>query len=122
MSETGSSHLIWAKEYKLDRYREMNKSCKPGKTVSAGSSLMEMFPIEKFVAEDQLDITVKSGLDNARAKGRHIGRKPTTKDDIPAVFYKHYPAFSTGSIYLTEFARICGLSRQTVYKYLKLIE
>ena len=58
MSETGSSHGIWTKEYKLDRYREMNKSCKPGQTVFAGSSLMEMFPIEKFVAEDRLDITV----------------------------------------------------------------
>ena len=58
MSETQSSHGIWTKEYKLDRYKEMNKSCKPGQTVFAGSSLMEMFPIEKFVAEDQLDVTV----------------------------------------------------------------
>ena len=58
MSETQFSHGIWTKEYKLDRYREMNKSCKPGQTVFAGSSLMEMFPIEQFVTEDQLDITV----------------------------------------------------------------
>ena len=30
---------------------------------------------------------VKSTLENAKAKGKHIGRRPTTRDDIPAVFY-----------------------------------
>ena len=56
------------------------------------------------------------------AKGKQIGRKPTTKDDIPAVFYKHFPAFQAGHMNASEFARICGLSRTTVYKYLKLLE
>ena len=56
--------IVWTKEYKIDRYRKLNKDCKPGQSVFAGSSLMEMFPIEKFVAEDKsgiedkLDITV----------------------------------------------------------------
>ena len=65
---------------------------------------------------------VRSGLMNAKAKGKRVGRKPTTKDDIPDVFYKHYPAFVRGDMSLTEFARICGISRVTTYKYLKLIE
>jgi len=56
-----------------------------------------------------------------QAKGKKIGRRPTTKDDIPAVFYKHYPAFSAGKMNLSELARVCDLSRPTVYKYLKLI-
>ena len=58
---------------------------------------------------------------NAAAKGKHIGRPQTTKDDIPAVFYKHYPAFSAGKMNLSELARVCDLSRPTVYKYLRLI-
>ena len=37
---------IWTKEYKLERYRKMNETVKPGQVVCAGSSLMEMFPIE----------------------------------------------------------------------------
>lgn len=65
---------------------------------------------------------VRSGVANAKAKGKQIGRKPTTKDDIPAVFYKHFPAFQAGHMNVSEFARICGLSRTTVYKYLKLLE
>ena len=50
-----------------------------------------------------------------------MGRKPTTKDDIPAIFYKHYPAFAAKQMNVSELARVCDLSRPTVYKYLKLI-
>ena len=63
---------------------------------------------------------VKSGMENAKATGKHIGRRPTTKDDIPAVFYKHYPAYRTGNMNVSELARVCGLSRPTVYKYLRI--
>ena len=50
---------------------------------------------------------VRSGVANAKAKGKQIGRKPTTKDDIPAVFYKHLPAFQAGHMNASELARIC---------------
>ena len=65
---------------------------------------------------------VKSGMDNAKAKGKKIGRPHTTKEDIPAVFYRHYPAFMSDRINLTELARLCRLRRPTVYKYLKLLK
>ena len=75
-------------------------------------------------AEMELSIIrarVKSGMANAKAKGKKIGRRPTTKDDIPAVFYKHYPAYTAGQLNVSELARVCRLSRPTVYKYIKLI-
>ena len=65
---------------------------------------------------------VKSGMANAKAKGKQIGRRPTTKDDIPAIFYKHYPSYTAGKLNVSELARVCGLSRPTVYKYLRLVE
>ena len=64
---------------------------------------------------------VKSGMANAKAKGRRIGRPSTTKEDIPAIFYKHYPAFVSGQLNVTELARVCGLSRPTIYKYLSVV-
>lgn len=64
---------------------------------------------------------VRSGMENAKAKGVKLGRKPTTKDDIPAVFYKHYPAYLAKQMNVSELARVCGLSRPTVYKYLRII-
>ena len=60
-------------------------------------------------------------MQNARANGKRLGRKPTTKDDIPAAFYKHYPAYASGALNVSELARISGLSRPTVYKYLRLV-
>ena len=39
------------KEMKVERYREANKTAKKGQVVFAGSSLMEMFPIEKLLKE-----------------------------------------------------------------------
>jgi len=54
-------------------------------------------------------------------KGKRIGRPPLTKEDIPAAFFKHYHSFAAGTLNVSELARMCGLSRPTVYKYLKLI-
>ena len=65
---------------------------------------------------------VRSGVANARAKGRRIGRPQTTADDIPAAFLRHYPSYKAGKMNLSELARICDLSRTTVYKYIALLE
>ena len=65
---------------------------------------------------------VKSGMANAKAKGRKIGRPTTTKKDIPDIFYKHYPSYLNGSLNISEFARVCGLSRSSIYKYTSLME
>ena len=64
---------------------------------------------------------VKSGMANAKEKGKHVGRPHTTKDDIPAIFYKHYPSYSAHQMNVSELARVCGLSRPTMYKYLKMV-
>lgn len=65
---------------------------------------------------------VRSGMANAKAKGRVIGRPHTTADDIPAAFLRHYPSYKAGKMNLTEFARICDMSRTTVYKYISILE
>jgi len=65
---------------------------------------------------------VRSGMENAKAKGRSIGRPRVTIDDIPSSFLRHYPSYKTGKMNLSELARICDLSRTTVYKYLNIFE
>ena len=65
---------------------------------------------------------VRSGMANAKAKGVKIGRPQVTIDDLPNGFLKHYPAYKSGKLNLSEFARVCDLSRTTVYKYLSLLE
>ena len=65
---------------------------------------------------------VKSGIDNAKAKGKQIGRPSTTADDIPNLFYKHYPKYKNGEMNKSEFSRICNLSYPTIYKYIRIVE
>ena len=65
---------------------------------------------------------VRSGMANAKAKGKQIGRRPVTKEDLPAVCMKYYPSYADGTMSVTELARICGLSRPTVYKYMNIFE
>ena len=65
---------------------------------------------------------VRSGMANAAAKGKRIGRPQTTLDDIPANFLRHYPQYKKGAFNLTELARLCDISRNTAYKYLGLLE
>ena len=84
-------------------------------------AFMKMAGIFSELELQMIRARVKSGMVNAKAKGIKVGRKPTTKEDIPAVFYKHYPAYAAKKMNVSELARVCKLSRPTVYKYLKLL-
>lgn len=65
---------------------------------------------------------VKSGMRNAKAKGKVIGRPATTAKSIPNIFYEHYPKYKSGEINKKEFSQLCNLSYPTVYKYLNIVE
>ncbi len=64
---------------------------------------------------------VKSGMANAKAKGVKIGRPEVTAEQIPTLFYRHYPSYKAGKLNISEFARVCGFSRTTIYKYINLL-
>ena len=95
--------------------------CRNGQTDPMSEAFLQMAGVFSQLELAMIRSRVRSGMENARAKGKQIGRRPTTKDDIPAMFYKHYPAFVAGSMNVSELARVCGLSRPTVYKYLSLL-
>ena len=65
---------------------------------------------------------VKSGMANAKAKGVRIGRPELTKDDIPAIVYRHYPSYVSGELNVSELARVCDVSRTRVYRYIKALK
>lgn len=86
---------------------------------------MGMLRMMSVFAQMEREITIqriRSGMENAKAKGKHIGRKKTTEDDIPASFFRYYPQYANKVINLSEFSRLAGISRNSVYKYLKIVE
>lgn len=95
--------------------------CRNGQIDPMSQAFIQMSAVFAELELSIIRARVKSGMANAKAKGKKIGRRPTTKDDIPAVFYKHYPAYVAGQLNVSELARVCELSRPTVYKYLRFI-
>jgi hypothetical protein len=46
------------KEEKIERFKKMNENIIPGQIVCAGSSLMEMFPVEELAKEAKLNAII----------------------------------------------------------------
>lgn len=65
---------------------------------------------------------VKSGMENARAKGKQIGRKIVTIDDIPETFKKYYVLYKEKRITKEMLSSLCKISYPTCIKYCKMIE
>lgn len=84
--------------------------------------MLKMMGVFSKLERNMISQRVKSGMENAKAKGKTIGRPATTADDIPNVFYKHYPKYKNGEINKMEFSKICSLSYPTIYKYLSIVE
>lgn len=85
-------------------------------------ALLQMMGVFAELERNMISERVKSGIDNARAKGKVLGRPQLTLESIPTVFFKHYPLYKARNINATEFASMCKCSRTTLYKYLKLYE
>ena len=113
---------IKAKRLRLVIVGSITVDCSNGQIDPMTNAFIQMSGV---FAELELRIIrerVRSGMANAKAKGAKIGRPQATADDIPANFLRHYPAFKNKQLNVSELARVCDLSRTTVYKYLNLLE
>ena len=77
--------------------------------------MLKMMGVFAELERNIISQRVKSGMENAKAKGKVIGRPVTTADDIPSIFYKHYPKYKKGDINKKEFSRLYELSYPTIY-------
>ena len=84
--------------------------------------MLKMMGVFAELERNMISQRVKSGMENAKAKGKKIGRPAVTADDIPSSFYKHYPKYKNGEINKKEFSRLFALSYPTIYKYPRIIE
>ena len=113
--------VIKRKKLRLIIVGSITVDCRNGDIDPMSQAFIQMSAVFSELELSILKTRIRSGLANAREKGARIGRRPTTKDDIPPIFYKHYPAFMAKQMNVSEFARVCGLSRPTIYKYLRLV-
>lgn len=113
---------IKAKRLRLVIVGSITVDCRNGQIDPMSQAFIQMSAVFAELELSIIRARVRSGMQNAKAKGKKVGRKPTTKDDIPAIFYRHYPTYAAKKMNVSELARVCGMSRPTVYKYLRLLE
>ena len=96
--------------------------CRNGQADPMSEAFFQMAGVFRLLEMAMIRARVRSGMENARAKGRQIGRPQVSKEDIPATFLRHYPAYKSKQLNVSELARVCDISRTTVYKYIGLLE
>ena len=116
----------------IDRVREqrlclvivgsITLDCREGRADPMSEAFLQMAGVFSQLELSMIRERVRSGMANAKAKGKQIGRPQVTKDDVPAIFLRHYPSYKTGHLNISELSRVCDLSRTTIYKYISLLE
>lgn len=97
--------------------------CRPGKeTDPATVAMVQLMAVFAEMERKMISARVKSGMENARAKGKKIGRPLFSINDIPSDFFRYYALYKSGEINKSEIAKLSGKSRGTVYKYIGIIE
>ena len=114
--------IIREKRLRLVILGSITLDCREGKADPMSEAFLQMAGVFSQLELAMIRSRVRSGMANAKAKGKQIGRQQVGKEDIPANFLRHYPAFKNGTLNVSELARVCDLSRTTVYKYLSLFE
>ncbi|MCR5691092.1 MAG: recombinase family protein [Eubacterium sp.] len=84
--------------------------------------MLMMWGVFAEMERDIIRQRVKSGMANAKAKGKKIGRPELTKDSIPNRFWKYYAKYNDGSLNISEIAALMDCSRTTIYKYIEVIK
>lgn len=86
--------------------------------------MLKMMGVFAELERNIISQRVKSGMMNAKSKGKQIGRSTTTKEDVlnNRKFMKYYNQYKNGDATIMEVSKLCEISRTTVYKYINLLE
>jgi DNA invertase Pin-like site-specific DNA recombinase len=114
--------IVRDKHLRLVIVGSITLDCRNGQCDPMSEAFLQMAGVFSQLELAMIRARVRSGMENARAKGVVIGRPQVTKEDIPAAFLRHYPSLKSGKLNVSELARVCDLSRTTVYKYVSLLE
>ena len=113
---------IQEKRLRLVIVGSITLDCRSGQADPMSEAFLQMAGVFSQLELAIIRARVRSGMANAKAKGRQIGRPQVSKEDIPATFLRHYPAHKNGQLNISELARVCDISRTTAYKYIGLLE
>ena len=113
--------LVKAKKIKLVIKNSITIDCTNGELDAMTKAFLQMAGVFSELEHDRICSRVKSGVANARAKGKQIGRPKATLADVPDKVKDKYSLYKSGELTKSEYAKVCGISRPTLDKYINLI-
>lgn len=94
--------------------------CRSAEVDPMTKGMLLMWGVFSEMERDIISQRVRSGMKNAVAKGKRIGRPRTTVGSLPDKFWKYKNMYERGDVSIAEFARLLSCSRTTIYKYLNI--
>lgn len=113
--------LCKEKKLKLIIKGSVTIDCTNGQLDPMTNAFLQMAGVFSELERNMTVSRVRSGLQNARSKGKKLGRPALTVNDIPPVVIKHFDAFKDGAFSKVEYARLCNISRPTLDKYISVL-
>jgi DNA invertase Pin-like site-specific DNA recombinase len=114
--------IVRQKHLRLVIVGSITLDCRNGQADPMSEAFLQMAGVFSQLELSMIRARVRSGMENAKAKGKQIGRPQVTADDVPSGFLRHYPAYKRGQLNMSELARVCNISRTTAYKYIGLLD
>lgn len=114
--------IVRSKRLRLIIVGSIAMDCRNGTADPMTEAFMQISGVFAQLELSLIRSRVKSGIENARVKGKRIGRPPVTEDTLPDSFFRYYSRYQAGEINLSELSRLCQISRPTVYRYIAVIQ
>lgn len=113
--------IIKAKRVRLQILGSITIDCRKDDPDPMTVAFLQLIAAFSELELSMIRARVRSGVANARAKGKQLGRPPVTAERIPDSFFRYLAKYQIGEINVTELARLAQVSRPTVYRYLSAI-
>lgn len=113
--------VIRDKQLRLVIVGSITMDCRDGSPDPMTEAFLQIAGVFSQLELSMIRARVKSGMANAKAKGKRIGRPPVSAESIPNAFLRYYPRYQAGNISLSELARLAQVSRPTAYRYIRAL-
>lgn len=113
---------VQQKHIRLEIIGSIIIDCRSGSVDPMTKAFLQMSGVFSELERNIISARVKSGMQNAKAKGSKIGRPEATIETIPRKFLEVYPRIKAKTLSKMEAHKITGLSRVSIDKYIRMLE
>ena len=114
--------LVQEKHLRLQIVGSITLDCRDGTIDPMSTAFIQMSGVFSQLELSLIRARVRSGMANAKAKGVKLGRPPISPDGIPDRFMRYYAGYLQHKYNVSELARLVGISRPTVYRWIRALE